>query len=75
MTDEWPAPEYSVELASCNCQVTRCTENYCKCKKNNLNCNDLYNCEGCENSEDLAADIQLEDGDTGDEEGNEQEGV
>ena len=55
--------------------MTRCTENYCKCKKNNLNCNDLYNCEGCENSEDLAADIQLEDGDTGDEEGNEQEGV
>ena len=28
-----------------------------------------------ENSEDLAADIQLEDGDTGDEEGSEQEGV
>ena len=55
--------------------MTRCTENYCKCKKNNLNCNDLDNCEGCKNSEDLAADIQLEDGDTGDEEGNEQEGV
>ena len=61
-------------MASCNCQVTRCTENYCKCKKNNLHCTDLCNCEGCENSEYLATVIQLEDDDTEDEQGYEQEG-
>ena len=68
MTDELPAPEYCIEMAYCSCKATKCVKQYCTCRRNNLQCTDLCNCEDCENCEDLATDVQFEDEGTSDEE-------
>ena len=61
MTDELPAPQYSIEMVNCSCKSTKCANHYCTCRKNNLQCTDLCNCDGCENGEDLADGIQVDE--------------
>ena len=51
MTDQLPAPEYSIELNSCNCKKTKCTKGKCGCSRNGLKCTDLCKCIDCENVE------------------------
>ena len=51
MTDQLPAPEYSIELNSCKCKKTRCVKGKCSCSSNGLKCTDLCKCLDCENIE------------------------
>ena len=71
MMDELPAPEYCIDMIHCNCKATKCATGHCSCKKNNLGCTDLCNCEECENCEDLATDVQFDDEDDNEAEGDE----
>ena len=53
MTDQLPVPKLLIELNSCKCKVTKCTTGQCPCKKKNLRCTDLCDCNhDCENTED-----------------------
>ena len=49
MTDESPAPDFSIELNSCGCQKTKCKTEKCSCLQNGLKCTDICNCLDCEN--------------------------
>ena len=55
MTDQLPAPKYSIEMNSCSCKKTQCVGGRCSCASNSLRCTDLCKCVGCEN-EDLRFD-------------------
>ena len=50
MTDELPAPEYSLEMSSCGCKKTRCVTGRCQCSSNGLTCTDLCKCLDCNNN-------------------------
>ena len=51
MTDQLPAPKFSIEMNSCNCKKTNCLGNRCSCAKNGLRCTDLCKCISCENED------------------------
>jgi hypothetical protein len=55
MTDQLPAPKFSIEMNSCNCKKTQCVGGRCSCSRNGLRCTELCKCVGCEN-EDLRFD-------------------
>ena len=38
MTDELPAPEFSLELTVCKCKKSKCSNNQCSCHENKLSC-------------------------------------
>lgn len=64
MTDQLPAPKFSIEMNSCNCKKTQCVGNRCSCSRNGLRCTELCKCVGCEN-EDLRFDTIDEEETTG----------
>lgn len=45
-----PAPSSLLELMSCRCKKTKCSNNSCGCKKENLACTDLCKCVECNNN-------------------------
>ena len=45
-----PVPESILHLTVCNFK-TKCVTNRCKCRKNGLNCSEMYDCENSENDE------------------------
>ena len=49
MTDQLPAPEYSIEMNSCSCKKTKCVKGKCGCSSHGLKCTDLCKCIDCEN--------------------------
>ena len=51
MTDQLPAPDYSLELNSCKCKKSKCVKGKCSCSANGLRCTDLCKCLDCENVE------------------------
>ena len=51
MTDQLPAPEFSIELTSCHCKATHCSQNQCSCRRNHLRCTEVCTCIGCENED------------------------
>jgi len=50
MTDELPAPSALIELSVCSCK-TKCINNRCKCRKNDLQCTDMCRCTDCDNDD------------------------
>ena len=60
MTDELPAPAFSLELVSCGCKSSHCRKNNCSCRKNNLKCTEVCNCIGCENEDDRFVEVDEE---------------
>ena len=51
LTDEFPAPEFSLELTVCKCKKTNCASNQCFCQKHKLVCTEACHCTNCENEE------------------------
>ena len=51
LTDELPAPEFSLELTVCKCKKTNCANNQCSCRKHKLACTEACQCSNCENEE------------------------
>lgn len=49
MTDELPAPEFSLELTVCGCKKTHCSNKRCSCFKFELKCTDACHCLDCQN--------------------------
>ena len=60
MTDQLPAPKFSIEMNSCNCKKTKCLSR-CSCAKNGLRCTDLCKCIGCENEDMRFTTISIDD--------------
>ena len=73
MTTLPPAPQAIIHLVKCKCTKERCSTNRCQCKKNGLNCTDLYGCsdsgEQCENvlNNDSDDEINIEEDDHDDD--------
>ena len=44
-----PAPDSIVELVSCNCKKSKCSNQSCVCVAYGLNCTDICNCSNCDN--------------------------
>ena len=63
MTDQLPAPKYSIEMNSCSCKKTNCLGGNCSYAKHGLRCTDLCKCSGCENEELRFAEIDNEESD------------
>ena len=61
MTDELPAPEFSLELTICGCKKTHCANNQCSCRKHKLICTEACQCTTCENEVLSFEDIGLEE--------------
>ena len=49
MSDELPAPEFSLELTICRCKKTHCANNQCSCRKHKLVCTEACLCTTCDN--------------------------
>ena len=49
MTDELPAPEFSLELTICKCKKTHCSNNQCSCRKHKFQCTEACQCTTCDN--------------------------
>ena len=60
MTDELPAPEFSLELTICGCKKSHCANNQCSCRKNKLLCTEACHCISCENESLSFEEIGLE---------------
>ena len=66
-----PAPSSLVELMSCKCKKSNCTNNVCSCKKANLACTSLCECIDCENNKKEDAFLEtdyIEESDDSDDE-------
>ena len=51
MTDQLPAPEFTLELAQCKCKKTKCSDKRCACFKLNLKCSEACGCSDSENED------------------------
>ena len=60
MTDELPAPEFSLELTVCGCKKTHCINKQCSCFKLKLKCTDACHCLDCENEASSFDEIGLD---------------
>ena len=49
MTDELPAPDFSLELTVCRCKKSNCANNQCSCRRHKLVCTEACHCSNCEN--------------------------
>ena len=49
MKDQLPAPEFSLELASCKCKKSKCSDKRCACFKLGFECSEVCGCTECEN--------------------------
>ena len=49
LTNNLPVPLAILEISSCGCKTTTCSDNRCGCKKNDLVCTDLCKCKDCQN--------------------------
>ena len=65
MSQQLPAPEAIIHLIKCGCAKSRCSTNYCQCKKTGLSCADLCKCsksdDACENFKTTAESEDEED--------------
>ena len=57
MTDQLPAPDFTLELAECKCKKTKCSDKRCACFKLNLKCSEACGCIDCENEDTGFEDI------------------
>ncbi|XP_077149149.1 uncharacterized protein LOC143810148 [Ranitomeya variabilis] len=61
MTDVLPAPKAIIEMISCQCKHD-CSSSRCSCRKNNLSCTDLCQCDSeCMNDEDTQTKYETDD--------------
>ena len=56
-----PVPDDLIELVSCNCRKSKCSNNQCVCKSHGLPCTDLCNCDICENQSEDNNEDEYED--------------
>ena len=67
MTSLPPAPEAVIHLVKWDCSKSRCANNMCKCRKNNLNCTELCGCvietDECDNIENICDPVLTDDKD------------
>ena len=61
MTDSLPAPEISIEMVTCGCKKTKCTNNQCGCFKTNQRCSEACLRQNCENEDSFFEEIDDDD--------------